>query len=89
MAVSIANIPPMVIGGSIISAGSLILHIVGFATTYWLKKNVDRNIFFHLGLWKSCRVFGENEQCDHGDYIKGKYFTFFSEIILILVMQIH
>ncbi|VDI04486.1 Hypothetical predicted protein [Mytilus galloprovincialis] len=65
MADSIANIPPMVIGGSIISAGSLILHIVGFSTTYWLKKNVDRNSFFHLGLWKSCQVSGENEHCDY------------------------
>ncbi|XP_052085440.1 uncharacterized protein LOC127723045 [Mytilus californianus] len=64
MAGSIADIPPMVIGGSIISVVSLILHIVGFATTYWFRDNNDSNTFNHFGLWKSCRVFGGNQKCD-------------------------
>lgn len=63
MAGSIADIPPMVIGGSIISVVSLILHTVGFATTYWFRDNNDSNIFFHLGLWKSCQVIGGNQKC--------------------------
>lgn len=44
-----AEFPPMVIGGSIISAVSLIFHIIGFSTTYWYRVGVA-----HMGLWKSC-----------------------------------
>ncbi|XP_052085438.1 uncharacterized protein LOC127723042 isoform X5 [Mytilus californianus] len=43
------GIPPMVIGGSIISAVSLIFHVIGFSTTYWYKIGEA-----HMGLWKSC-----------------------------------
>ncbi|XP_052085437.1 uncharacterized protein LOC127723042 isoform X3 [Mytilus californianus] len=46
---SLAGVPPMVIGGSIISAVSLIFHIIGFSTTYWYRVGD-----VHMGLWKSC-----------------------------------
>ncbi|XP_071144056.1 lens fiber membrane intrinsic protein-like [Mytilus edulis] len=43
------EIPPMVIGGSILSAVSLILHIIGFSTAYWFRFNT-----VHMGLWRYC-----------------------------------
>ncbi|XP_071144314.1 uncharacterized protein [Mytilus edulis] len=46
---TLSDIPPMVLGGSIISAVSFILHIIGFLTTFWYKVGDA-----HMGLWKSC-----------------------------------
>ncbi|CAC5386049.1 unnamed protein product [Mytilus coruscus] len=61
---SLAGIPPMVIGGSIISAVSLIFHIIGFSTTYWYKeKKAVSDIHVHLGLWKSCAPVYGVERC--------------------------
>ncbi|XP_052086106.1 uncharacterized protein LOC127723499 [Mytilus californianus] len=50
MAGLLADVPRMVIGGIIISALSLILHVIGFSTTYWYKPE-DTG---HFGLWKTC-----------------------------------
>ncbi|XP_063405650.1 claudin domain-containing protein 2-like [Mytilus trossulus] len=49
MPVTLAEIPPMLIGGNILSAISLILHIIGFSTTYWFRFET-----VHIGLWKYC-----------------------------------
>ncbi|XP_063408335.1 uncharacterized protein LOC134691705 [Mytilus trossulus] len=65
MAGFLAGIPPMVIGGSIISVVSLILHIVGFATTYWYWHNYNGSIIYHFGLWKSCQQLGEIQLCNY------------------------
>ncbi|CAC5422667.1 unnamed protein product [Mytilus coruscus] len=50
MASLLADVPRMVIGGIIINALSLILHVIGFSTTYWYKPE-DTG---HFGLWKTC-----------------------------------
>ncbi|XP_063408334.1 uncharacterized protein LOC134691704 [Mytilus trossulus] len=60
---SLAGIPPMVIGGSIISAVSLIFHIIGFSTTYWYKELTPGVGVVHLGLWKSCGPILGVEKC--------------------------
>lgn len=52
MADTLATIPPMIIGGSIISTVSFILHTIGFSTTYWYK--IEDVV--HMGLWKSCNT---------------------------------
>ncbi|XP_071143568.1 lens fiber membrane intrinsic protein-like [Mytilus edulis] len=54
MSGALSEIPPMVIGGSIISAVSLILHIIGFSTTYWYLEKKDGGTIAHIGLWKYC-----------------------------------
>ncbi|CAG2250956.1 unnamed protein product [Mytilus edulis] len=59
---SLAGIPPMVIGGSIISAVSLIFHIIGFSTTYWYKEQTPFGVG-HFGLWKSCGIIYEVTTC--------------------------
>ncbi|XP_063408351.1 uncharacterized protein LOC134691725 [Mytilus trossulus] len=50
MASLLADVPRMVIGGIIINALSLIIHVIGFSTTYWYKP--DDTV--HFGLWKTC-----------------------------------
>ncbi|XP_071144354.1 uncharacterized protein [Mytilus edulis] len=59
MADTLATIPPMVIGGSIITTVSFILHIIGFSTTYWYKIGD----VVHMGLWKSCIQLNGVEVC--------------------------
>ncbi|CAG2197366.1 LIM2 [Mytilus edulis] len=65
MSATLSEIPPMVIGGSIISAVSLILHIIGFSTTYWYLEKNDGGILSHIGLWKYCAPAGKGlgEMC--------------------------
>ncbi|CAC5425796.1 unnamed protein product [Mytilus coruscus] len=58
MSAMLAEFPPMVIGGSIISAVSLIVHVIGFSTTYWYRVGVA-----HMGLWKSCGEVKGAELC--------------------------
>ncbi|VDI54376.1 cubilin [Mytilus galloprovincialis] len=54
MSGALSEIPPMVIGGSIISAVSLIFHIIGFSTTYWYLEKNEGGTIGHFGLWKYC-----------------------------------
>ncbi|XP_071144356.1 peripheral myelin protein 22-like [Mytilus edulis] len=64
MSVSLAEVPPMVIGGSIISVVSLIFHIIGFSTTYWyIIKNVVGVKIGHVGLWQECGPAYGRELC--------------------------
>lgn len=59
MASLLADVPRMVIGGIIINALSLIIHVIGFSTTYWYKP--DDTV--HFGLWKMCGQKGIPEIC--------------------------
>lgn len=75
MLVSLAEVPPMVIGGSIISVVSLIFHIIGFSTTYWyILKNVVGVKFGHFGLWQECEPAYGRELCSD---MTGISFIFF------------
>lgn len=75
---SLAGIPPMVIGGSIISAVSLIFHIIGFSTTYWYKAQTPFGVVEHFGLWKWCGIIYEVTTCVNiaGTCIINFIFTF-------------
>ncbi|XP_052085435.1 uncharacterized protein LOC127723042 isoform X1 [Mytilus californianus] len=58
---TLTSIPPMIIGGSIISTVSFLLHIIGFSTTYWYKFGD----VVHVGLWKSCVRLNGVEVCNY------------------------
>lgn len=55
---TISGIPPMVLGGGIISTVSFVFHMIGFSTTYWYKDGDA-----HTGLWKSCGKLQGAEIC--------------------------